>query len=95
MAGGWVWLVENIGSGEVVYPRRRREVGGSRPGMSVGVGSFLLTAKSFFTYGWSLLLTVSWLGLFNLRLKFGLVFLAYGAKSVWSFFAYGSPRSGN
>ena len=28
---------------------------------------------------------VSWLRLFYLRLKFGLVFFAYGGKSVWSF----------
>ena len=59
----------------------------------------------FFSYGWSLLLTVKGLGLFYLRLRFGLVFFAYGGKSVWSFlltvppvrklglvfFAYGSP----
>ena len=37
------------------------------------VGLFYLQV-SFFTYGWSLLLTVNWLGLFYLRLKFGLVF---------------------
>ena len=51
--------------------------------------SFLLTGKSFLlTVG---LLTVNWLGLFYLRLKFGLVLFAYGGKSVWSFFTYGSP----
>ena len=55
-------------------------------------GSFLLTARSFLlTVGlcylrWSFLLTVEiWFGLFYLRLKFGLVFFAYGGKSVWSF----------
>ena len=39
----------------------------------------------FSTYGWSWLLAVDWLGLFYLRLEFGLVFLACGGKSVWSF----------
>ena len=55
-------------------------------------GSFLLTARSFLlTVGlcylrWSFLLTVEiWFGLFYLRLKFGLVFFAYGGESVWSF----------
>ena len=55
-------------------------------------GSFLLTARSFLlTVGlcylrWSFLLAVEIrFGLFYLRLKFGLVFLAYGGKSVWSF----------
>ena len=55
-------------------------------------GSFSLTARSFLlTVGlcylrWSFLLTVEIrFGLFYLRLKFGLVFLAYGGKSVWSF----------
>ena len=48
-----------------------------------GVGIFLLMVR-FFTYGWSLLLTVIQFGLFHLRLKFSLVFLAYGGKSVWS-----------
>ena len=39
-----------------------------------------------FTYGWSLLLTVIWFGLLLFfQLKFGLVFLAYGGKSVWYF----------
>ena len=50
--------------------------------------SFLLTGKSLFTYEWSLLLTVNWLGLFHLRLKFGLVFLAYGGKLVRSFLLF-------
>ena len=76
-------------------------------------GSFLLTARSFLlTVGlcylrWSFLLTVEIrFGLFYLRLKFDLVFFAYGGKSVWSFlltvenrsrklglvfFTYGSP----
>ena len=48
------------------------------------VGLFYLRV-SLFTYGWSLMLTVQGLGLFYLRLKFGLVFFAYGGKSVWSF----------
>ena len=55
-------------------------------------GSFLLTARSFLlTVGlcylrWSFLLTVKiWFGLFYLRLNYGLVFFAYGGKSVWSF----------
>ena len=57
------------------------------------------------TVGLSLLLTVNWLGL--VYLKCGLVFLAYGGKSVWSFLltvrpvrklallfsAYGSPTA--
>ena len=57
-----------------------------------GGGSFLLTARSFLlTVGlcylrWSFLLTVEiWFGLVYLRLKFGLVFFAYGGESVWSF----------
>ena len=57
-----------------------------------GGGSFLLTARSFLlTVGlcylrWSFLLTVEIrFGLFYLRLKFVLVFFAYGGKSVWSF----------
>ena len=55
-------------------------------------GSFSLTARSFLlTVGvcylrWSFLLTVKiWFGLFYLRLNYGLVFFAYGGKSVWSF----------
>ena len=49
-------------------------------------GSFLLTGMSFFTYGWSLLLTVHWLGLFYLQLKFGLVFFAYGGNRFGLFY---------
>ena len=55
-------------------------------------GSFLLTARSLLlTVGlcylrWSFLLTVEIrFGLFCLRWKIGLVFFAYGGKSVWSF----------
>ena len=43
---------------------------------------FFAYGDVFFTYGWSLLLTVNWLGLFYLRLKFGLVFFAYGGNSI-------------
>ena len=37
----------------------------------------------FFSYSWPLLLTVIWFALFHLRSKFGLVFFAYGGKSVF------------
>ena len=67
---------------------------------------FYLWVSFLFAYGWSLLLTVNWLGLFSLRLKLDLVFLAYSGRSVWSFlltvrpppeiwfgfFAFGSSR---
>ena len=49
------------------------------------MGRFFYLRLGLFAYGWSLLLTVIWFGLFCLRLKFGLVFFAYGGKSVWSF----------
>ena len=46
----------------------------------------LLAVRSSFAYGSSLLLTVEiWLGHFYLRLKFGLVFVAYSGKSILSF----------
>ena len=49
--------------------------------------SFLLTGRSFFAYGWSLLLAVNWLGLFT----YGLVFFAYGENWVWSFLLMVTP----
>ena len=62
------------------------------PVHSFGGGSFLLTARSFLLavglcyLRWSFLLTVEIrFGLFHLRLKFGLVFFAYGGKSARSF----------
>ena len=55
------------------------------------VGLCYLQFGIFFTYGWSLLLTEIWFGPFYLRLKFGLVFFAYGGRSVWFFFCFGSP----
>ena len=69
------------------------------------LGFFFLTLGLCYLR-WSFLLTVEiWFGLFYLRLKFGLVFFAYGGKSDWSFylrfplskklglvfFTYGSP----
>ena len=49
------------------------------------VGLFLLTGKSFLlTVGLCCLRSIG-LVFFCLRLKFGLVFFAYGGKSVWSF----------
>ena len=53
----------------------------------IWVGLFCLRGKSLFTYAWSLLLTVNWLGLCT----YGLVFSAYGGKSGLVFFTYGSP----
>ena len=51
--------------------------------------SFLLTAKSFFTCGWSLLLTVIWFGLFLLAVenRFGLFYLRFPPSEnwIWSF----------
>ena len=52
---------------------------------------FLPTGKSFLLTVGLWLLTVNWLGLFYLRLQFGLVFLTYSGKSVWSFLLTGPP----
>ena len=54
--------------------------------------SLLLTVKSFFVYGWSVLLMVSsvWSLLLTVEIRFGLFCLRWKIGLV--FFAYGSPR---
>ena len=61
------------------------------------VGIFYLRLGRFFTYGSSLLLTVNWLGLFYVRLKFGVVFLPGNQIFVpvpagGQFFNFSAPR---
>ena len=54
------------------------------------LGQVFLLIVSFF-YGWSLLLTAIWLGLFDLRLKFGFVFFVCSGNWFGLFFLWSPP----